>query len=250
MTDSARKTAIEAIYGDETKIKIVYSELTLDPRVEAAIRADGRLSTEEKDNLLTHALTPTERFRRPSKIEFRSTKVACVCEVRASAYLASSLTTAGIETEILASSSPRVLDRAYEQSFVSIGAYSNKLTCQLLSDPANDLIQIDVSDKSDAKFLCGRQRLTPRRGGDAREDYGLIIGIRPHGHEERIWVACAGLGEFGTSGAAFFLAEKVQQVAAVVRQKTGRFACLIRVRDEADDSGTLFKWAQTAKDWK
>jgi hypothetical protein len=199
--------------------------------------------------LLTHALTPTESFERPVGIEFRSTRVACVCEVRAAAYLASSLASSGIEAEVLASSSPRVVDRLYKQSFVSIGAYSNKLTCQLLSDPANDLVQIDVRDKKDPKFVCGDRRLTPQRGDKRKEDYGLIIGINPLGHQEHSWIACAGLGEFGTSGAAFFLADNVKSVASVIKQKTGRFACIVHIKDEADDSGTLFKSAETPGGW-
>jgi hypothetical protein len=239
----------ELIFGKEGDLKLVYSELTTDPRVNQAIKKSKQLSAKEKNNLATHALTPTQGFERPRRIEFRSTKVACVCEVRAAAYISTALKDLGLEATVLASSAPSVMEKLHEQSFVSVGAYSNKLTCQLLGR-AKMIATIDVSNKKDPKFMCGRHRLTPRRSDKTMEDYGLIIGMQPSEHPSHRWVACAGLGEYGTSGAAYFLGNKWNKIVDKLRGKTGSFACIVKVTDESDDSAAKFKFRRPGGKWE
>lgn len=43
---------------------------------------------------------------------------------------------------------------------------------------------------------------------DLKYDYGFIVKTSPKNSDGRIWLACFGIGEWGTSGAAWFLANK------------------------------------------
>ena len=239
---------VQRILGTDSQIKIIYSELILHPSVKRAIKASEVLTPDEKIRFDTHALAPTrdDYFRPPS--EFRSEKVACVCEVRAAAYLATLFAQVGKYDSLIASSAdPVVRAKEHDQSYIALGGFCNKFTLQLLKDPSNDLIDIDITDIRDPKFTCNGKRLTPTRNGE--EDYGLIVAIQPHDQKSRMWITCVGLGEYGTSGAACFLSKNWEDIAKKIKRKTGRFACIVKVRDKNDDSVSLYKFAERSQDW-
>ena len=55
--------------------------------------------------------------------------------------------------------------------------------------------------------------------------------------QNRTWIAVAGLGEWGTSGAAWFLARNWKEVEKIYKQKP--FGLIIKVRAGKDESAQL-----------
>lgn len=43
-------------------------------------------------------------------------------------------------------------------------------------------------------------------------DYGLIVKTTPKNSDDRIWISCFGIGEWGTSGSAWFLSNKYKEL--------------------------------------
>jgi hypothetical protein len=62
----------------------------------------------------------------------------------------------------------------------------------------------------------------------------------------RTWIACAGIGEYGTSGGAWFLANKWEEIRK--RAGSGPFAVIVRVRPGQDESATPILTATCADD--
>jgi hypothetical protein len=58
-------------------------------------------------------------------------------------------------------------------------------------------------------------------------DHGFILRITPPEFPTRSWIVCAGLGEWGTSGSSWFLANKWQELVEkkVIPWHTGQVLC-------------------------
>lgn len=111
--------------------------------------------------------------------------------------------------------------------FVSFGGpFSNDMTVSTYANPSNNLA---VFDQGTGRFLSkdGLENLSPFETGF---DYGLILKIHPRQFPDRVWLSCAGLGERGTSGASWFLANKWQEI----RQNVGSqpFAAVVQVEGD------------------
>jgi hypothetical protein len=117
------------------------------------------------------------------------------------------------------------------------GPLSNFKTVDCQTNTANRLATFDqavpaqmfrnLSDgKSLAKFLPGY-------------DYGLILKVHPAQFPNRVWLACAGLGEWGSSGSAWFLANKWNEIRKKVGAKP--FAALVRVTPGQDESAEIVR---------
>ena len=124
------------------------------------------------------------------------------------------------------------------------------MTGALLKNTSNDLANVDVRTKGVLKRALivsksGRRLAGPHTD---KEDFGLIIGIHPAGHPGKKWIACAGLGEYGTSGAAYFLANYWKDIADKVMD-TGHFACIVRVPDGDDSGAHLHRFALPNGRW-
>jgi hypothetical protein len=106
------------------------------------------------------------------------------------------------------------------------GPASNVMTATCQSNTGSHLA---VFDQANRQFL----RLSDRahlHKLDPQFDYGLILKLHPVQFPERVWIACEGLSERGTSGAAWFLANKWQ----TIRNRAGSkpFAALVRVEPD------------------
>ena len=64
-------------------------------------------------------------------------------------------------------------------------------------------------------------------------DYGLILKIKPKQFPDRTWFTCAGLGEWGTSGAAWYLAKKWKDIHNFAENSA--FAIIVRVKKDQDE---------------
>lgn len=248
------RTDLSDVFRNESEIKIIYSELTLGPELRNAI--DRYFQTnEERQSKKEHYLVPTDDQYDPG-LRFRGTKVACVCEVRGAGYLAYSLAEAGLKARILAATSSSVRAQLHRQSFIAVGAKSNQMTAKLLENENNQLVDINMKDLNDVRFSSKNGKLlTPRRNKEI-EDYGLIVRIRPEQDPEKTWIACAGLGEYGTSGAANFLAFSWWNIAKRIMRLGGRpnvspFACIVRtdISADADDNAKIVNFALTEDHW-
>lgn len=118
--------------------------------------------------------------------------------------------------------------------FISFGAMSNLKTMDVFSNAANNLADYDghlgfFVSKNDSRTLCSTQPGC---------DYGLILKIHPHQFPQRTWIACAGVGEWGTSGSTWFLANRWAEIAEKVNESE-QFVCVIQVTPGQDESSRL-----------
>jgi hypothetical protein len=70
-------------------------------------------------------------------------------------------------------------------------------------------------------------------------EYGMILKVRPARFPRRVWLACAGIGEWGTSGAAWFLANKWNEI----RSRVGAypFIAIVRILHGQDESAEVVR---------
>lgn len=175
--------------------------------------------------------------------KFRVRRAVSSCETRAAGYLASAM---GGQSADRGADGPRLISDAeinarYDLSFVSFGGpWSNYKTAQALSNPANRLVSFGVN-RTDGTF----DRLVAAQSGKVLaqavpgRDFGLIIRLRPSQFPERVWLVCAGLGERGTSGAAWYLANRWQDLLNRGGGRDTDFAAIIQVEEESDESAAV-----------
>jgi len=210
--------------GDES-YKLVYAPLRLHPDVKALVpaRPGGGEPFVFVRQDTTHAT-------------FSATQTTSNCEIRAASYIASALGKDGgrdstfVDCESLGSK--------LDVDFISFGLTSNLKTLDVFNNNGNDLVVIVPNPGFVAMKWTGEPLLTEHR---AHMDYGIILKIHPTQFPNRTWIACAGMGETGTSGAAWFLARKWKEL-----EKRGggadRFFALIAVEPGKDESAVLLKF--------
>jgi len=254
---------LRSLFRRDAEIKIIYSELTLAEPVRKAIDSFFKRK-EEREAKKVHFLTPTDPNYRP-KLLFRGTRVACVCEVRGAAYLSYSLAQTGLRAEVLSGTSPLIRGSRFSHTFISVGAKSNQMTAQLLSNKNNRLVDIDLTDTRDIRFRSKSGKWLHPKRVRGREDYGVVVSIHPDEDPNKTWIACAGLGEFGTSGAAYFLAFRWWRIVEEFQKRLkeldvkmkdvknkvdiSTFACIVKTRADADDGTELFNFALSEDQW-
>jgi hypothetical protein len=149
------------------------------------------------------------------------------CEVRAAKYLA---VTIGKETKTspVLSSDMDLQDRL-DISFVAFGGpFSNYKTRDVINNSANNLLSFD-----NAEFTSSRTGKVVLRI-QHKYDYGLILKIHPTQFPDRTWFICGGLGEWGTSGAAWYLAKRWRDIQMFAGDST--FGIIVRVKPKQDES--------------
>lgn len=131
------------------------------------------------------------------------------CEVRASTYLTRMLSSPGnTNSDIVSDADANALLDC--NLFTLGGPGSNYKTADILASPSNIFIRMSHNSFSLVSgealpFVC-----------DQTTDYGFILRITPNQFPKRSWVACAGLGEWGTSGSAWFLSNKWRQLLRTI----------------------------------
>ncbi len=127
------------------------------------------------------------------------------CEVRASSYVSSMLASGSRQMPILMSDvdASALLD----SNFLALGGVgSNYKTADIFGSNRNIFLKKDAE-----KFvwISGKEL---RLECSAAVDHGIILRIKPSQFPNKSWVVCAGLSEYGTSGAAWFLANKWREI--------------------------------------
>lgn len=159
------------------------------------------------------------------------------CEVRASTYLASLFGLRGILQTSVASDMES--DQLLDSNLVSLGGPgSNYKTADILASVANIFIRMTHTGLT----LPNGQKLP--YGCTNEIDHGFILRITPPDFPDRSWIVCAGLGEWGTSGTAWYLAHQWRRLARSISPsaywsgviKIPDFLAIVRVIPGQDQS--------------
>ncbi len=121
-------------------------------------------------------------------------------------------------------------DEKMNISFISIGGRTNLKTCDLLKE-VPDFLTFEGDS-----ILHRKSKLVT---ASEDTDCGVIIKIHPQNNHERTWLCCAGVGEWGTSGAAWFLSRKWKDIHKWAKSKS--FAIVTRTNTGSDETTQLFR---------
>lgn len=169
------------------------------------------------------------------------------CELRAARHLTYLFTKYGKNDIVL--SSDISVEEEMHKSWITLGGQgSNIKSRHTQEDPSNNLVKMlsastFISAQAKDGLHCVVKKTEP---ADQEYDYGIILRIIPENFPDKVWVACMGFGEWGTSGSAWFLSNKWKELwraTISTRPRTwtkgANFAALIRVRKGCDQSARL-----------
>ncbi len=142
---------------------------------------------------------------------------------------------------------PRIMsdvdaDSSMDISYISIGGLTNHKTVDLLDDKNNEFI--DFASNTIVSKASGFEIFKMEQGFD----YGMIMKINPSNNQKRTWLCCAGLGEWGTSGAAWWFSQNWKEIHKKVKKKP--FACITQTKIGIDDSTQKVRLFQTSEEVK
>jgi len=166
-------------------------------------------------------------------VSFSAKQTTSSCEIRAASYVASALGKDGGRQSTFVDDES--LTNKLDIDFISFGLISNTKTIDALNNAANDLVILDLNQGFFVSKRTGQSMCANRR---ADLDYGIVLKIHPKQFPERTWIACAGWGESGTSGSAWFLARNWKQLEKDAHGP-GQFVALIAVELGKDESAVL-----------
>lgn len=194
-------------------MQIVYAQLALPPTQ----NINGGINT--------HPYVKPGEER--SGISFSIERPVSSCELRAAKYLSEIIGKEANKSPLL--SSDFELHGRLNISFISLGGQaSNHKSRDVLTNDCNKFLNFGsntfITTTSQRAVLINQQGF----------DYGLILKIHPSQFPERTWLVCAGLGEWGSSGAAWYLAYKWREIHKFGKNKP--FAIVVKVRTGQDES--------------
>lgn len=120
------------------------------------------------------------------------------------------------------------------RSIIALGSpLSNEVTDLVLREPNNKFLEF--AHEGNTSFI--RDKKTGRKyesaQGSVRKDYGVILRIPNLRFPGHYFFVCAGLGEWGTSGAAWYLARQWRSLRSEFR---GPFGIVVEVEIGSDES--------------
>ncbi len=195
----------------------------------------------------THLILPDVRdpkgeimrypYRKPGMehigVAFSTSRSVTSAEVRAIKHLAETLGMGSGQATRL--SSDYEMKGRLDVSFISIGGpFSNFKTKDALDNDGNKLV--NLTEAGFTSRTSGRVILKPEPG----YDYGLIMKCRPSQFPQRVWLVCAGSGEWGSSGESWFLAHKWEEIYR--RFGAREFAVIAKVKEDQDEYATPVVW--------
>jgi len=166
-----------------------------------------------------------------------------IAEIRAANYL-STLIGKYVKQPVFITSDIQIKDKV-NLSFISFGGPGNNhKTNDIIINESNQLIHFDgfrqMTSVTSKKLILDKNVLINNY------DYGLILKIRPNQYPNRTWIMCAGFGEWGTSGAAYYLANNWKDIYKWA--KNSNFAIIIKVRHGQDESAEKWKRVLTIEE--
>ena len=216
-------------FKTDTEIRMAYGQLLLPPL------------KDQFGQIITHPyIKPPRRGGTPLGQSYSIEHPISECEVRASTYVAALLGLPGNLRPLLVSDTET--SSLLDSNFISFGGPgSNYKTADALASEANIFIRVSPNGFSlpigvNLPFTCSKEA-----------DYGFILRITPREFPARSWIVCAGLGEWGTSGSSWFLANKWQELIERIHRVAywsgvmhiPDFMAMIRVRPGQDQSARM-----------
>lgn len=182
-------------------------------------------------------LDPTDpyRYTKPGEdpaLLFSMSRPVPISEVRGANYLANAFGQfVRVAPSLLSDKATRP---DLNLDFISFGGPdSNWKTRDCQTNNGNCLVSFDQRNQLFVRVSDGKPVVTMEDGFD----YGLILKVHPSQFPSRVWIVCAGIGEWGTSGAAWFLANKWEEIRKDAKSRP--FAAVVCVSREQDESGEL-----------
>lgn len=157
-----------------------------------------------------------------------------LCEVRAASYVINALSK--YRQKPLPIEDDKTCLRALNRSILAIGsASSNEITEIIQTDPRNEFLGIDMQTAG-AVITCRTTGAILNFGpSQITRDYGIILKITNVRFPDQNLFVCAGLGEWGTSGAAWYLANHWKDLNAYGEE----FGCVVEVELGSDQSAQI-----------
>lgn len=174
-------------------------------------------------------------------LAYSAKRVSNDCELRAAAYLATALATDGGRDAVLRADED-IKDKL-DLDFISLGAMNNLKTVDLLNNESNTFAEVDQTTLAFVKKESRERLYQPRPG----HEYGIIIRIHPSQFSNRMWICCAGQGEWGTSGSAWYLSHKWRELRRQLARDE-QFLAVVRVKSGQDESATLVSFDRSQTD--
>lgn len=134
------------------------------------------------------------------------------CEVRAASYIVNELS--GYRNMPIAVMDDETASQNLNRTFVALGSSSsNEITDLVLREPNNKFLEFGQEGPA-TTFILDKKSGTRFEGfkEPVKKDYGMVVklpNLRFPGH---VFFVCAGLGEWGTSGASWYLAAKWREL--------------------------------------
>jgi len=217
-------------FKKSTEIRMAYGQLLLPPLID------------KSGQPITHPYIKAQCYGRTLSTpeSYSIEHPISECEVRASTYIAALFGLPGNLRPLLVSDTEA--SSLLDSNFISFGGPgSTYKTADALASSTNIFIRMAPNGFS----LPSGERLPFTCSGEV--DHGFILRITPPEFPARSWIVCAGLGEWGTSGSAWFLAYKWQELIKRIRPVAYWFGVLhihdfmvmIRVRPGQDQSARM-----------
>ncbi len=132
------------------------------------------------------------------------------------------------------------LDERMDISFLSVGGVNNFKSLDVIENESNIFL----------KFGGGGIQSKTLNGSiakiEGKIDCGLILKIHPENNPNRTWICVAGIGEWGTSGASWWLSRHWKTICKRAKEKP--FACVTKTVYGSDDSTSLVHLFLTKED--
>ncbi len=189
--------------------------------------------------------SPETVFRKPQSRVPRNTSSAKKLSAVNSTATTRTISHLALEIGSNSKEPPRIIsdvdaDPLMDISFLAIGGRTNYKS-------------VDLLDNEENKFLnFGHESIISKRSGDpiiraeSEVDYAIILKISPFDNPRRTWLCCAGFGEWGTSGAAWWLSRNWKWISKQAKNRS--FACITRTRVKSDDSTIKLHFFLTPED--
>ena len=247
---------VRAIFGNDCvangRYFIAYSKLVIRPDVKDLLINSFRRS--QAHNFI-YTKEPTINGFEPSI--FRVSSTVATCEMRATRYLTEFFTKhTGLAADLIPDSD---ITHILNISWIGLGGpSSNRKSREVQRSRGNDLVMFNGPDEwvtanpdENGKYYI------VKKAGDGNPDFGLILRIRSAPYKNRVWIACMGFDEYGTSGAAWYLCNRWETLLPARKlwnpwslDNDRNFAAIIEVRNKQDESATLLDgcFFESAKD--
>lgn len=199
---------------------IVYGKMALDKEIINIGQANENLV--EKLKLPYVKTNSISRFKMETPVSFS--------EIRGAKYLSESYFNSLNKSAKLLSDEEAQTNDKVDISYCSLGGFNNFKTIEILNNQQNKFYTFEytnIKSKIDNKTFSHT----------GKHHFALIIKLSNKKFPKRVQICIAGLGEWGTSGASWFLANKWKEIMTIAN--TRDFGAIIRVEPNKDESAEL-----------